>query len=614
MTVPIEIVIRQTSEGNAIEQTSKSILLLANSSGAVVGSLEKVGQVTGESLAMSRKEWMRTGSEVAFYAKAVTSAMGSSNNEIAKTIGVVTQLGESFMFGGGVGIAVAAISSLVGIIASELPKAADAAKKAADEIRKPFEETKKQIEDLAKLKGLDATAKQIGVTKDALAQYIQATETSATKVDRLNTAQMNIAEVTARLKQMDEAEALMLMGKSTPATQLYNDSLGNLRAARQNDIDYLKRQTLEEARLNTTVVDEIKGTQDLATQIAKLPPTMDEYIAAGAKIMSDDTFLQKYNDAKKLADAIRDVKQATNSAAASLAAAAFDKFKGAVSKSITTQTTITQEDIDATKAGKYQDKADEYRRRLEAIAAGTANVDQYGAKFASFFNSINMGAQEAADAMKDFSFFSNPKNLEAFTANGGLDAIEADIQRQVDGIIGQSELMGAAMKAVWDKLPEEKKKALAKTGITTWEDLQKNDLKLKILKDPAFDETLAAARDAVLSNFPPEMQTTISVNYTMDQAGPTLGEKAKDNGGRPIDSNDSGQGKHGATFANGGIGVFNRDQSINVHAGESYWISGTQNQVAPPGVTINFNGATVSTDRDMIRLAREVARQIARHQ
>lgn len=124
------------------------------------------------------------------------------------------------------------------------------------------------------------------------------------------------------------------------------------------------------------------------------------------------------------------------------------------------QTEVTDADMEASKLGKYVDKWDEFRRRLEAVATGTP-AENFGADFVKNFKELGMSAEQAAQAFKDWSLFADPKNLHLID----MGAVIEDVKHQIDGMIGKANVMAAAMKEVWANLSPTQKAALASQGI-----------------------------------------------------------------------------------------------------------------------------------------------------
>ena len=79
--------------------------------------------------------------------------------------------------------------------------------------------------------------------------------------------------------------------------------------------------------------------------------------------------------AKKLADA-----------AEQAAKQLYDAVKGLV-KDAMKMTDVTEQDLKDTAAGKYKDKADEFRRRMMAVEKGTP-PEQYGPEFAGKYQQL----------------------------------------------------------------------------------------------------------------------------------------------------------------------------------------------------------------------------------
>jgi hypothetical protein len=115
-------------------------------------------------LGMNRREWMRTGSEATFYLTSIAGKSGDAGKALSQVTGMVTQLGESFMFGGGVGVAIAATGIAVSTLANALDMATPQTKAYHDSIAS-LEKADDAAKGLARLSG--ATQEQAQTALDA---------------------------------------------------------------------------------------------------------------------------------------------------------------------------------------------------------------------------------------------------------------------------------------------------------------------------------------------------------------------------------------------------------------------------------------------------------------
>lgn len=117
--------------------------------------------------------------------------------------------------------------------------------------------------------------------------------------------------------------------------------------------------------------------------------------------------------------------------------------------------------------GPYITKWDEFRRRVEAIATGTS-IDQFGANFKTQLTMVqglfqNLNLDQIAAKFKDFSLFADAGKFEQMKASGIIDfgAIGADIDTQIQSIIGKARVMREAFNNVWSGMDAGSKMDLA---------------------------------------------------------------------------------------------------------------------------------------------------------
>ena len=122
---------------------------------------------------------------------------------------------------------------------------------------------------------------------------------------------------------------------------------------------------------------------------------------------------------------------------------------------------------EAAALGPYQDKWDEFRRRVEAVATGT-DIGQFGEKFAAQLSAVKnmfptLGLDQIAEKFKDFSLFADKVNLGKMIDMGVVDlsGIEGQIDAQINAIVGKANLMKEAFDRVWSSMSEQKKIDLA---------------------------------------------------------------------------------------------------------------------------------------------------------
>ena len=122
-------------------------------------------------LGMTRREWMRTGSEASFYLTSIASKSGEAGKALGEATGMVTQLGESFMFGGGVGVAIAGIGIGVSLLSKALFEVSPEIKELDDQL-KSIAEKDKTAQTLAQISGATTEqAKQALIAAGASKQF-----------------------------------------------------------------------------------------------------------------------------------------------------------------------------------------------------------------------------------------------------------------------------------------------------------------------------------------------------------------------------------------------------------------------------------------------------------
>jgi hypothetical protein len=319
--------------------------------------------------------------------------------------------------------------------------------------------------------------------------------------------------------------------------------------------------------------------------------------------VDNEALQNQYRYASMLADqaALNRQLEALATAREHLATAMKGILETAISKAMM-PTEVSDLDIQATKLGTYSDKWDEFARRADAIAKGT-DPSIYGDKWASAFQRLAMPAEEAARRFRDFSLFAGGKNMDLLADS--WEKITGNIAEQLDSLLGESQVKEKAFNEVWSRLSEDKRAALRQLGIEKLTDADK--MALGVRKASDFDMNLKG----ILDSIPTEVSIKINVE------GGTGGGTG--NGALPPAALSQGEyvpvSTPGGIMAmqGGGRGVVTRSGYVWIDRGEQYWASGTRNQVpAPAGININMGGVNVNSQRDAVRLARDLVREIQR--
>jgi hypothetical protein len=411
-------------------------------------------------LGMSRREWMRTGSEAAYYMQSIVGSSGAAGQAIGRVTGMVTQLGESFMFGGAVGVALGAVSVGISAVAASI----QAARKDADTFVAALNGMKKSDDaagSLARLAGisdtqakaaLDAASKnaayrdrliEIGKAaaeaRDPLAGLNQAVETAGSSAGMLATV----------IKAGFVGQITDWMGGS--GVDAYNESLKE--SLGLTDQQIAKQRELREEIMHGA--DVASRRTSAATHYARQAKQDNAFIMAQWQ-QQQDAIKANEDAAKKYADAVKQVADAQRSI-----------MRGMVEKALS-PTAVTDADKAAAALGKYTDKWDEFRRRVEDVAKGI-DPSKYGADFAKMFASLGMSADEAARRFKDFSLFADPKNLKLVDWR----AMTADIGNQLLQLVGKANLMKEGFAKAWAGLSQSQRSSLRELGIESAGDAKK---------------------------------------------------------------------------------------------------------------------------------------------
>lgn len=101
--------------------------------------------------------------------------------------------------------------------------------------------------------------------------------------------------------------------------------------------------------------------------------------------------------------------------------------------------------------GPYQDKWDEFRRRLDAVVNGT-DPSKYGAAFQELLGKVQerfkgLSIKQISDKFKDFSLFKG-MSLDEIKQFVNMDALKSAVQDQIDGIIGKFKFMKQVVSQV----------------------------------------------------------------------------------------------------------------------------------------------------------------------
>lgn len=249
------------------------------------------------------------------------------------------------------------------------------AKKAAEEvakIREPFEETRKEIESLSKLKGVDALAKDLGVTSAALKEYIAQNQGVSDEAYILSRSQEEIAVKTKALDAINKE----LAGTQAELTALYAKGY-------DNEALYANGAQALENRLAT-----LKGqAKDLSTEL-KILNTAQSESSTGIKGFAQQKEIGalQQNLVKAVVDANKKIRDIDTS---------LGEDRTRIWASAASSIADTQHGLAKTLAGYDRD----YAKQVAGFAKDEIRIGQDAAK--SISDAYASAAKDAAAAIKD---------------------------------------------------------------------------------------------------------------------------------------------------------------------------------------------------------------------
>lgn len=269
-----------------------------------------------------------------------------------------------------------------------------------------------------------------------------------------------------------------------------------------------------------------------------------------------------------------------------------DQVKGMVDAAMK-PTDVTAEDLKAADQGKYITKWDEFRRRAEAVLAGTDPM-KYGEKFVGALQWVEqqtgMTLDQIDQKFKDFSLFATLDVGEAIK-HGVVDLgpIEAQVNEQIDSMIGHAKLLAYAFDDIWSKMSQQKKADLAKAlglsanateqqiqqaltnpakaqvdGLATYVASLKPTISIYIKKSNDFDSVYGQIKKQLENLLGP---------YTFRVTVTGGGGEGGGGGSSPAVVPTPTGG--GVPMQHGGFGVLSHDTLISAHAGEGYLFTGS---------------------------------------
>lgn len=390
--------------------------------------------------------------------------------QAADAIGDLTgAVGDFGVAGGVIGLSLAAMGLLIAKI-QEINRAQVEGVKSSDDYLRSFR-------DIAAVTPAAAAAvERLAQAQNNLAQSNQ-------RIMGAGSANIYIHQVAAETYEKERQALESAYGAATQASNAleklretsYNAStgLGSLSASAVVAAANLRALTTDTAAYYDNLL-KVQGATN--TQFYNLGVQSQELAKNNDAVTASNNYWGAYNDmiGRKYPIAVATAKASTQdwlttvkqsiTDAQNAAKAAQELFKSLVEGAMS-PTSVTDQDKKDTAAGKYADKWDEFRRRLDAVATGT-DPNKFGKAFSEAFKGLGLSAEEASKKFKDFSLFADPKNLKLID----MGAVIADVKEQIQGMIGKANVMKEAMGKVWDSLSPQERGALGAQGIKSASD------------------------------------------------------------------------------------------------------------------------------------------------
>lgn len=466
-------------------------IALANSSGKEIafkeligdaGKLDRTVKATAETVSLSRREFSALAvTGVAAFNQIMASA-GQTDDRVSKLAQGIANIGIGFAFGGPIGAGIAALGMAVGFVIDEIHRADAAAAQAKADLVAPFEAAKKSLDELAPstdqfaanlqkilnvspatAQSIENLAKADATYRDSLKQTIDLQEQAISKQNDLDTIQAarNTLQAGAGLSGWDaithvpaELQAyLTLLQHGAGTNQAFEDTTKNLTSA-VDDLSVKSEHAASVAIIHANAENERAIALDYAAAAARrladaLGDTRKETID---ERRGDMRAYAEYKTEQEWGDKVfipgrgwvsqAQLGRETKAQQEWLAQQKqfMSQIRGLV-ESVLTPTSVTAEDMQATLLGTYEDKWDEFRRRLEAVSTGT-DPSQFGDKFQQMFKALGLSADEAARKFQNFSLFANPANLKLID----WEAVVGSTAEAVDSIIGKYNAVSEGVK------------------------------------------------------------------------------------------------------------------------------------------------------------------------
>lgn len=410
---PVEIVIKVRSEGKQefddlgrriqymrlpVEQAQQELALRKHQE-TIYARLE---QNEAARHGMTRREWMRTGSEASYYLTMIAGKSGEAGKGLAQMTGIATQLGETALFGGAVGVAIGVIGLGISAVVGKVQEMEAESRKAAES----WTQIRQEIEALAPLKGVDKLAQDLGVTREAVEQYVR----SGTGASALTLAYADASgELAKKKNELAQSEKYLVDLLASEPSAIDADQYVTWSSNVEQTRARIAALSSEIGQLNTTLSSSGAAISGNATRFDELKRAVDAYPASVAQARAE-------NDAYRKSLADLNSAQQKN-------IAEFAKERSKIEDSALKQ--------------REQSEAD-FAKRLNQMARQESRQDaetyrSYAKSIASIQDSITKTVQDA-NRNRERSFMDMLRRIQDADTQYGLRMQDASTERERDRI------------------------------------------------------------------------------------------------------------------------------------------------------------------------------------
>ncbi len=498
-------------------------------------------------IGMTRREWMRTGSEASYYLTLAASKTGALGGQVAQVTGLVTQLGESFMYSTGIGMGIAVIGLAVSAAANIIIRAQEEIRASIKDTLKPVEDLKTALDELEKPSGGIARAlyEVAGISKDIAGLMQLAAEKGGLWRDRLY--EIESASRKAAQAELDYAEAwrnlqwgtaIAITRGGMAATQAETDAQNKLAISFENakwkayglywqkrllidatikETDSIKEAVIAQKTYDYNIAQGNKSLKEYLTSLDQYLAILDKIAASmksqvnqavSAVIQSTQVTAQEQRRNDLLAKQ-RDLWGEIDRAAG----------EGKTGKQRQLESEMQAIEKELAVMGPYKDAWDELARQSDIIVRDGAGRLAEFPKLSAAMKKTGLDAAEFGKQFRSGAIFADfaPWELLGGGVGSGMEKLAKDAMMKLKEVIGTQQLNKAVSDEVWKEMPDSMRDQLRDMGIANLTDAEK--IQLGIRKANDFDATLLSIRESLLSAIPPTMYTTIHATWTYDKLG-----------------------------------------------------------------------------------------------